>query len=96
MIFITFVDTQQADYHVTASVTYRANGAVSRSCLPMYQDLMSQYYINLNNILTQRCSALNVNVNVSFVRSMPFLIEENLLKVRNKIIHTFFKYRHFI
>jgi len=62
----------------------------------MYQELMSQYYINLNNILTQRCSALNVNVNVSFVRSMPFLIEENLLKVRNKIIRTFLKYRHFV
>lgn len=75
-------DTQQADYHVIASVTYRANGAVSRSCLPMYQDLMSQYYINLNTILTQRCSAVNVNVNVSFVKSMPSLIEENLVKVK--------------
>ncbi|EZA50646.1 Sushi, von Willebrand factor type A, EGF and pentraxin domain-containing protein [Ooceraea biroi] len=74
-------NTQQADYHVTASVSYRANGAVSRSCLPMYQDLMSQYYINLNTILTQRCSAISVNVNVSFVKSMPFLIEENLLKM---------------
>lgn len=77
----TCLDTQQADYHVIASVNYRANGAVSRSCLPMYQDLMSQYYMNLNNILTQRCSAVNVNMNVSFVRSMPFLIEENVLKV---------------
>lgn len=77
-----FVDTQQADYHVVASVTYRANGAVSRPCLPQYQDLMTQYYINLNAILTQRCSAVNVNMNVSFVRSMPFLLEENVLQVR--------------
>lgn len=76
-----FVDTQQANYHVVAAVTYRANGAVSRSCLPQYQDLMSQYYMNLNNILTQRCSAVNVNMNVSFVRSVPFLLEENVLKV---------------
>lgn len=75
------VDTQQADYHVIASVTYRANGAVSRSCLPMYQDLMAQHYTTLNNILTQRCSAINVNMNVSFVKSIPFLIEENVLKV---------------
>ncbi|XP_077268738.1 sushi, von Willebrand factor type A, EGF and pentraxin domain-containing protein uif isoform X1 [Temnothorax americanus] len=74
-------NTQQADYHVIASVTYRANGAVSRSCLPMYQDLMAQHYTNLNTILTQRCSAVNVNMNVSFVRSMPFLIEENVLKM---------------
>lgn len=42
---------------------------------------MSQYYMNLNNILTQRCSAVNVNMNVSFVRSVPFLLEENVLKV---------------
>lgn len=76
-----FTDTQQANYHVVAAVTYRANGAVSRSCLPQYQDLMSQYYMNLNNILTQRCSAVNVNMNVSFVRSVPYLIEENVLKV---------------
>lgn len=42
---------------------------------------MSQYYTNLNNILTQRCSAVNVNMNVSFVRSVPYLLEENVLKV---------------
>lgn len=42
---------------------------------------MSQYYMNLNNILTQRCSAVNVNMNVSFVRSVPYLLEENVLKV---------------
>lgn len=76
-----FADTQQANYHVVAAVTYRANGAVSRSCLPQYQDLMSQYYTNLNSILTQRCSAVNVNMNVSFVRSVPYLLEENVLKV---------------
>lgn len=87
---MTSVDTQQADYHVIASVTYRANGAVSRACLPMYQDLMTQYYTNLNNILTQRCSAINVNMNVSFVRSMPFLIEENVLKVQAKLYKILF------
>lgn len=48
----------------------------------MYQDLMAQHYTNLNNILTQRCSApINVNINVTFVRSIPYLIEENVLKV---------------
>jgi len=52
----------------------------------MYQDLMAQHYTNLNSILTQRCSAINVNMNVSFVRSMPFLVEENVLKVWIKIL----------
>lgn len=55
----------------------------------MYQDLMTQYYTNINNILTQRCSGLNVNMNVSFIKSMPFLIEENVLKVRNKLYKIF-------
>lgn len=84
-ITIYFTDTQQADYHVIASVTYRANGAVSRSCLPQYQDLMAQHYSHLNNILTQRCSAVDINMNVSFVRSVPILLEENVLKVRNQM-----------
>lgn len=79
---LPFTDTQQANYHVVAAVTYRANGAVSRSCLPQYQDLMSQYYMNLDSILTQRCSAVNVNMNVSFVKSVPYMLEENVLKVR--------------
>lgn len=65
---------------MTAAVTYRANGALSRPCLPQYQDLISQYYLNLNNILTQRCSVV-FNMNVSFIRSVPTLLEENLLKV---------------
>lgn len=76
-----FTDTQQADYHVVASVTYRANGAVSQSCLPQYADLMSQYYQSLNNILTQRCSAVNVNMNVSFIDAKPSLVEENFVQV---------------
>lgn len=78
----SLADTQQADYHVVASVTYRANGAVTRSCLPQYQDLMAQHYMNLNTVLTQRCSAVNVNMNVTFIKSVPALIEENVVKVR--------------
>ncbi|GAB0094394.1 sushi, von Willebrand factor type A, EGF and pentraxin domain-containing protein 1 [Sergentomyia squamirostris] len=74
-------NTQQADYHVTATMTYRANGVVSPSCLPQYQDLMAQYYGNLNQVLSQRCSAINVNMNVSFVRSVPMLLEDNVLKI---------------
>ncbi|XP_032681239.1 sushi, von Willebrand factor type A, EGF and pentraxin domain-containing protein 1 isoform X1 [Odontomachus brunneus] len=73
-------NTQQANYHVIASVSYRANGAVSRSCLPMYQDLMAQHYTNLSTFLSWRCTLVNM-YNVSFVQSMPSLIEENILKM---------------
>lgn len=74
-------DTQQADYHFTATVNYRANGAVASACLNQYTDLISQYYNNLNNILSERCSAVNVKMNVSFIKSIPSLIEENVLKI---------------
>lgn len=62
-------------------MNYRANGAVARACLNQYTDLVSQHYTNLNHILSQRCSAVNVNMNVSFIKSMPSLIEENVIKI---------------
>lgn len=79
MILIS--DTQQADYHFTASLNYRANGAVATSCLNQYTELISQYYNNLNNILSERCSAVNVKMNVSFIKAVPSLVEENVVKV---------------
>lgn len=42
---------------------------------------MAQYFNSLNSILSQRCSAVNVNMNVSFIKSIPLLLEENLVKV---------------
>ncbi|XP_071439306.1 uncharacterized protein uif isoform X2 [Hetaerina americana] len=74
-------DTQQADYHVVATVTYRANGAVATLCLAQYEDLLAQYYASLNNVLTQRCSAVNVNMNVSFVETKPKLMEDNVVQM---------------
>jgi hypothetical protein len=81
MSVVTFPDTQQADYHVVASVMYRANGAVATPCLAQYSDLLAQYYTSLNQVLTQRCSAVNVNMSVSFVDSKPKLLEENVVRV---------------
>ncbi|XP_046990617.1 sushi, von Willebrand factor type A, EGF and pentraxin domain-containing protein 1 [Schistocerca americana] len=74
-------DTQQADYHVVSTITYRANGAVASLCLSQYEDLVSQYYPSLNNVLTQRCSAVNVNMNVSFIDVKPKLLEENVVRM---------------
>ncbi|KAK7873875.1 hypothetical protein R5R35_005737 [Gryllus longicercus] len=74
-------NTQQADYHVVSSVTYRANGAVANFCLSQYTDLLTQYYSSLNSVLTQRCSAVNVNMNVSFIDARPQLLEENVVQM---------------
>lgn len=67
---------------MVASITYRANGAVAQLCLPQYEDFMAQYYSGLNAILTQRCSAINVNMNVTFIKTRSTLVEENLVNVR--------------
>lgn len=78
---VVVLDTQQADYHVTATVNYRANGAVATSCLNQYTDLIGQYYTNLNNVLSEKCSAVNVKMNVSFLKAVAALIKENVVKI---------------
>lgn len=78
-MFVT--DTQQAAYHVVSTVQYRALGAVSNACLPQYKDLVAQYDNVLNERLTQRCSAVNVNINVTFVNVIPTLLDENVVKM---------------
>ncbi|CAG9863735.1 unnamed protein product [Phyllotreta striolata] len=74
-------NTQQADYHFTASINYRANGAVATSCLNQYTELLAQYYNNLNMVLSERCSAVNVKMNVTFINALATLVEENVVKV---------------
>ncbi|XP_022825719.1 sushi, von Willebrand factor type A, EGF and pentraxin domain-containing protein 1 isoform X1 [Spodoptera litura] len=74
-------NTQQAAYHVVSTVQYRALGAVSNACLPKYKDLVAQYDNVLNDRLTQRCSAVNVNINVTFVNVIPTLLDENVVKM---------------
>lgn len=74
-------NTEQADYHVTATVQYRANGVVSPSCLSQYQDSLQQYYGSLNEVLSKRCSVVNVNMNVSFIRSSSTLLDENVVRL---------------
>lgn len=68
-------------------MTYRGNGAVASLCLSQYADLMSQYYPNLNEELSQKCSAaVNVFINVSFSDTKPRLVDDNLVQVCNLIL----------
>lgn len=64
-----------------AGVQYRALGAVSSSCLPQYKNLLAQYDNTLNERLSQRCSAINININVTFLTLVPSLLDENVVKM---------------
>lgn len=66
-------------------MNYRANGAVANACLKQYTDLLSQYYDNLNRVLSERCSAVNVKMNVSIINAMASLVDDNVVKVRLKV-----------
>ncbi|KAG0433549.1 hypothetical protein HPB47_019805, partial [Ixodes persulcatus] len=59
-------DTNQAAYDVIASVEYRAGGALSAVCLNHYVSYVSTYYGSLNRLLSERCSAINVQMDISF------------------------------
>jgi len=66
-------------------MNYRANGAVANACLKQYTDLLSQYYDNLNKVLSEKCSAVNVKMNVSIINAMASLVDDNVVKVRQKV-----------
>jgi len=74
-------DTEMARYQVDSIIRYRANGAVPTSCLPQYVEFLKTSQPHLNNILSQRCSAVNVNMNVSFVDTNPQLLQENVVQI---------------
>lgn len=62
-------------------IYFVSTGVVNPSCLPQYQDWLQQYYNNLNEVLSSRCSVVNVRMNVSFIRSMSTLLEENVVRL---------------
>ncbi|KAG1655606.1 Fibropellin-1 [Nymphon striatum] len=60
------VDTDDASYDVKATVRYRAGGSVPENCLDEYNNYFSTHYTPLNSVLTERCSAVNVKMDVNF------------------------------
>ncbi|XP_055948273.1 uncharacterized protein LOC129981454 isoform X2 [Argiope bruennichi] len=59
-------DTNQAAYDVLATVDYTADGPVSPSCLNQYISYLQTYYSSLNQVLSERCSAINVKMDITF------------------------------
>ena len=62
-------------------MTYRSNGVVSDDCMPAYTSLIEQFYESLSSKLSSRCSAINVNMNVSFLDAEAFVADDNMVTV---------------
>lgn len=59
-------DTNQAAYDVMATVDYTVDGFVSTPCIPQYVNYLRTYYGSLNDVLSERCSAINVKMDITF------------------------------
>lgn len=57
---------REAAYDVSALVQYRAAGPVAQSCVVQYLRYVATYYSTLNQLLSERCSAINVPMQVQF------------------------------
>ncbi|KAI1303707.1 Fibropellin-1 [Halotydeus destructor] len=74
-------DTAEASYDVIASVDYRAGGFLTPSCLEQYVNYVSTYYPSLNQILSDRCSAINVKMDIRFFNTTGTVHKDNELTV---------------
>ena len=59
-------DTNEAAYDVIASIEYRSGGFAPPACMSAYVNYVSSYYSSLNQILSDRCSAINVQMAIMF------------------------------
>lgn len=73
----TSTDTDEASYDVVAQIEYRAGGAVSVPCLEQYVSYVRTFYGSLNDILSGRCSAINVKMDIVFHNTTIRTIAEN-------------------
>ncbi|XP_028967225.1 uncharacterized protein LOC108863645 [Galendromus occidentalis] len=73
--------TNQASYDVTAQVEYRSGGAVHDSCLDHYVRYVRTFYERLNRQLSDRCSAINVQMDLSFHNTTAMIKSENELTI---------------
>ncbi|XP_067122803.1 uncharacterized protein [Centruroides vittatus] len=72
-------DTKQAAYDVIAMTEYRAGGALPTSCLNQYTSYVSTFYSSLSQLLSERCSAINVKIGITFHNTTIHTISENQL-----------------
>jgi hypothetical protein len=66
--------------------------------MPAYTSLIEQFYESLSSKLSSRCSAINVNMNVTFLDAEAFVADDNMVTVSSndgnkkvKSIYTLFE-----
>lgn len=77
-------ETQQAMYNVVAKMMYRSSsGPVPATCLSQYVGKLRGDYGGLDRLLSARCSAISVEMNVTFVETMTEtqLVDDNIVEV---------------
>jgi hypothetical protein len=72
-------DTTLSTYDVAATISYRANGAISTACQNRYISTVEQYTAAVGSVLTERCTAGsgNVDIQVSFKPTTGQVTGEN-------------------
>jgi len=60
------LDSVEAAYSVLPRVEYRAGGFITPFCLQQYVNYVSTFFPSLNRIISERCSAVNVRMDVRF------------------------------
>ena len=79
-----FLDTTMASYRVLADIVYKAAAPIPPPCSEQYILRFEDQFPALNKILSARCSAINVDMNVTFVDSSAQLISEDTFKVNTQ------------
>lgn len=88
---LSIVETDDASYDVVAQIEYRAGGAVSVPCLEQYVNYVRNFYGSLNDLLSGRCSAINVKMDISFHNTTIRTIAENTVR-----LCCFYKFCYFL
>lgn len=59
-------ELDDSNYDVNATVQYRSGGFPHESCISVYSNYVAGYFESLNRLLSERCSAMNVEMAIQF------------------------------
>lgn len=70
--------TDEASYDLAAKIDYRSGGFISPPCLQQYVNYVSSHFTGLNQLLSDRCSAISVLMDIKFFNTTAFVPKDNL------------------